>query len=103
MSIRELLASVVWSRYGECVGGIFWTRDEASGLVRMEVTHPSRNRSDMSVGDMINGNMHVTKEHMVIFDAANPHCAQPFVGTRYSVTYYTLARCREIPEEHLKH
>ena len=39
---------------------------------------------------------------MVISGAANLHCAQPFVGTIYYVTYYALARCREIPKVRLE-
>ena len=58
----------------------------------MNVAEPIRNRPGISVGVMMNGNLHVTKANMLIVDATNPHCAQPFAGTIYYVTYYTLAR-----------
>ena len=78
---------------GDYVGDKLWTWGDVRGSATMEVADPIRNRPGISVGNVINGNLHVTRENMVICGATNPHCDEPFVGARYSFTYYTLARC----------
>ena len=79
---------------GDYVGGKCWTWDDVNGKVAIQEAVPIRNRPDISVGDVTSGNLHVTNEDMVIFDATTPHCVEPHVGARYSITDYTLARCQ---------
>ena len=68
--------------FGDYVGGNFWIWDDKNGNIKMEVNNPIRNRPEIPVGGTLNGTLHDTKEDMAIFDATNPHCAQPFIGTR---------------------
>ena len=40
--------------------------DEAAGDVQLKVNYQIRSRSDIYACDMVNGNLHDTKEHIVI-------------------------------------
>ena len=48
--------------FGDYAGGTFWTWDCVRGEVDMKVTEPIRNRLGISVCNVINGNLHGTKE-----------------------------------------
>ena len=54
---------------------------DVRGSADMQVAEPIRNRPGISVGSVINGNLHVTRGNMVISGAANPNCVHSCVGT----------------------
>ena len=51
--------------FGDYAGGKCWAWGDVNGNVAMVVTDPIRNRPEISVGDVISGNLHGTKEGIV--------------------------------------
>ena len=65
----------------------------------MLVSEPIRNHPEIAVNSMLNGSFHDTKGRIITFDATQPHRAEPFTGTRYSITFYSVSRWKEMSDE----
>ena len=50
----------------------------------------------MKLGMELPGDYHDAHEKMLSFDPQNIHTTEPFKGTRYAITYYTLTRWQEL-------
>ena len=81
---------------GSYTGGGLWIQSPQGKDVQ-KLTKAIRGKTQLlKPGTELPGDYYDAHEKMISFDPQQIHTTEPFKGTRYAITYYTLARWKEL-------